>query len=94
MLDDGERIEGTVEWYDRNAIKVRQGTVRTLIYKAGIKYLYKATDTHQVNGAALSNRSRIATPSPSASGSGQRMTVAPAASNSRNPRNMRRASSS
>ena len=49
LLEDGERIEGTVEWYDRNAIKVKQGSVRTLIYKASIKYLYKATDINQVN---------------------------------------------
>ena len=44
VLEDGEHIEGTIEWYDRNAIKVRRGSVRTLIYKAGIKYLYKAAD--------------------------------------------------
>jgi sRNA-binding regulator protein Hfq len=50
LLEDGERIEGTIEWYDCNAIKVRQGSVRTLIYKAGIKYLYKAADTNPVNG--------------------------------------------
>ena len=23
VLDDGEKIEGCIEWYDRNAIKVR-----------------------------------------------------------------------
>jgi sRNA-binding regulator protein Hfq len=50
VLDDGERIEGTIEWYDRHAIKVRRGAVRTLIYKTGIKYLYKAADAGQVNG--------------------------------------------
>ncbi len=50
VLEDGERIEGTIEWYDRHAIKVRHGAVRTLIYKAGIKYLYKAADAGQVNG--------------------------------------------
>jgi sRNA-binding regulator protein Hfq len=50
VLEDGERIEGTIEWYDRYAIKVRHGAVRTLIYKAGIKYLYKAADASQVNG--------------------------------------------
>lgn len=50
LLEDGERIEGTIEWYDRNAIKVRNGSVRTLIYKDGIKYLFKAGDTNQVNG--------------------------------------------
>jgi sRNA-binding regulator protein Hfq len=50
VLEDGEQIEGTIEWYDRNAIKVRQGALRTLIYKAGIKYLYKAADSNQLNG--------------------------------------------
>ena len=50
VLEDGEQIEGTIEWYDRNAIKVRHGALRTLIYKAGIKYLYKAMDANQLNG--------------------------------------------
>jgi sRNA-binding regulator protein Hfq len=40
VLADGETIEGYIEWYDRNAIKVRNGS-RTLIYKSCIKYLYK-----------------------------------------------------
>jgi sRNA-binding regulator protein Hfq len=48
VLEDGEHIEGTIEWYDRNAIKVRRGRIRTLIYKAGIKYLYKAEDHTRV----------------------------------------------
>lgn len=47
VLEDGEQIEGMIEWYDRNAIKVRRGKVRTLIYKAGIKYLYKAEDNNR-----------------------------------------------
>jgi sRNA-binding regulator protein Hfq len=53
VLEDGEQIEGVIEWYDRNAIKVRRGKVRTLIYKAGIKYLYKAEDNSRgiaING--------------------------------------------
>ena len=41
VLEDGETIEGHIEWYDKNAIKVRNST-RTLIYKSSIKYLYKA----------------------------------------------------
>lgn len=40
VLEDGEVIEGYIEWYDRHAIKVRNGS-RTLIYKSSIKYLYK-----------------------------------------------------
>jgi sRNA-binding regulator protein Hfq len=46
VLEDGQQIEGYIEWYDRNSIKVRHGA-RTLIYKSSIKYLYKAAD----NGA-------------------------------------------
>lgn len=44
VLEDGEQIEGYIEWYDRDAIKVRHGGLRTLIYKSGIKYLYKASE--------------------------------------------------
>jgi sRNA-binding regulator protein Hfq len=43
VLEDGERIEGYIEWYDRNAIKVKNHS-RTLIYKSSIKYLYKANE--------------------------------------------------
>jgi sRNA-binding regulator protein Hfq len=41
ILEDGARIQGVIEWYDRNSIKVR-GKSRVLLYKSGIKYLYKA----------------------------------------------------
>jgi len=40
VLEDGEKIEGVIEWYDRDALKVR-GRTRTLVYKAAIKYMYK-----------------------------------------------------
>jgi sRNA-binding regulator protein Hfq len=43
VLEGGELIEGCIEWYDRNSIKVR-GSGRALIYKAAIKYIYKASD--------------------------------------------------
>ncbi|MFP5226269.1 MAG: hypothetical protein ACLGXA_01475 [Acidobacteriota bacterium] len=55
VLDDNEKIEGCIEWYDRNVIKVRSTSAspfrangrngsgsRILVYKASIKYLYKA----------------------------------------------------
>ena len=45
VLEDGELVEGCIEWYDRNAIKVR-GATRMLIYKDGIKYMYKAAERH------------------------------------------------
>lgn len=44
VLEGGDRIEGAIEWYDTDVIKVRHGNVRTLIYKPSIKYLYKAAD--------------------------------------------------
>jgi sRNA-binding regulator protein Hfq len=46
VLEDGERVEGCIEWYDRNAIKVR-GRSKTLIYKSAIKYMYKQGDAGQ-----------------------------------------------
>jgi sRNA-binding regulator protein Hfq len=46
MLEDGDRVEGAIEWYDTDTIKVRNGNVRTLIYKAAIKYLYKAGEQY------------------------------------------------
>lgn len=46
MLEGGDRVEGAIEWYDVDTIKVRHGNVRTLIYKTSIKYLYKAGDQH------------------------------------------------
>ena len=45
VLEDGERIEGVIEWYDRNVIKVKNGG-RVMIYKSNIKYLYKAGENH------------------------------------------------
>ena len=40
VLEDGELVEGQIEWYDRCALKVR-GRNKTLIYKSAIKYMYK-----------------------------------------------------
>jgi sRNA-binding regulator protein Hfq len=41
ILEDGARVQGVIEWYDRNSIKVR-GRSRVLLFKSAIKYLYKA----------------------------------------------------
>ena len=58
VLENGDQIEGVIEWYDRYAIKLRglghsaaqdgvsngngNGRTRTLIYKDSIRYIYKA----------------------------------------------------
>jgi sRNA-binding regulator protein Hfq len=49
ILEDGLRVQGVIEWYDRNCIKVR-GKSRMLIYKSAIKYLYKAGETGSAPG--------------------------------------------
>lgn len=42
VLTDGETLRGTVEWYDRDCIKLtRYGSPNLLIYKHVIKYMYK-----------------------------------------------------
>jgi sRNA-binding regulator protein Hfq len=46
VLEDGEQIEGCIEWYDRNALKLR-GRQKTLVYKSAIKYMYKLGDGGQ-----------------------------------------------
>ena len=45
VLQDGEEIEGTIEWYDRRALKVnRKSAPNILLLKHNIKYMYKAED--------------------------------------------------
>jgi len=46
VLEDGEHIEGNIEWYDRHSIKVR-GRSKCLIYKSAIKYMYKLGEAGQ-----------------------------------------------
>lgn len=44
VLEDGEQIEGCIEWYDRVSLKLR-GRSKVLIYKSAIKYMFKAGDS-------------------------------------------------
>jgi sRNA-binding regulator protein Hfq len=42
VLTDGEVLRGTLEWYDRDCIKLtRTGSPNLLIFKHTIKYIYK-----------------------------------------------------
>ena len=44
-LQDGEEIEGTIEWYDRSALKVnRKSAPNLLVLKHNVKYMYKAEE--------------------------------------------------
>lgn len=43
VLTDGEQLEGIIEWYDRDCVKLnRIGAPNLLLYKHCIKYLYKS----------------------------------------------------
>jgi host factor-I protein len=43
VLKDGEEVQGCIEWYDRNCIKVNRSSASALlIYKPSIRYIYKA----------------------------------------------------
>lgn len=45
VLQDGEEIEGTIEWYDRGALKInRRVEPNLLILKRNIKYMFKAEE--------------------------------------------------
>jgi sRNA-binding regulator protein Hfq len=45
VLLDGEEIEGTIEWYDRGALKVnRKSGPNLMVLKRNIKYMYKADE--------------------------------------------------
>jgi sRNA-binding regulator protein Hfq len=61
VLSDGEVLRGSVEWYDRDCIKLtRLGSPNLLVYKHVIKYIYKdGEDAAQggTNGAHGSNGS-------------------------------------
>ncbi len=43
VLQDGETIEGIIEWYDKSCLKIhRDNGPNLLLYKPNIKYMYKA----------------------------------------------------
>ena len=45
VLLDGEEIKGTIEWYDRDALKInRKNAPNLLLLKHNIKYMFKADD--------------------------------------------------
>jgi sRNA-binding regulator protein Hfq len=42
ILQDGEKVSGTIEWYDRHALKInRDGEPNIMLLKHNIKYMYK-----------------------------------------------------
>lgn len=45
VLKNGDTINGTIEWYDRNCLKFnRIGKPNVLLYKPAIRYMYKSSE--------------------------------------------------
>jgi len=43
VMHDGEHLEGIIEWYDRDCLKLnRTGAPNLLLFKHWIKYMHKA----------------------------------------------------
>lgn len=53
VLQDDEEIEGTIEWYDRHALKINcpQGP-NLMLLKHNIKYMFKAEEREQNAGSS------------------------------------------
>src|ERR1700727_3821066 len=52
VLTDGEVLHGSVEWYDRDCIKLtRIGNPNVLLYKHVIKYIYKDGEEAALGGS-------------------------------------------
>jgi sRNA-binding regulator protein Hfq len=46
VLDDGEKLEGVIEWFDKDSLKLRLTNLqRALVYKTAIKFIQKAGET-------------------------------------------------
>ncbi len=51
VLQDGEELRGSIEWYDRGCIKLhRTEGPNLLVLKHNIKYMYKTEDAEGGNG--------------------------------------------
>jgi host factor-I protein len=45
VLKDGEELRGTIEWYDKSALKVhRTSEPNILLFKDNIKYMFKENE--------------------------------------------------
>jgi host factor-I protein len=44
VLQNGDEVHGTLEWYDKACVKVNRREGNLLIYKHAIKYMYKESE--------------------------------------------------
>ena len=51
VLQDGEIIHGTIDWYDKNSIRIkRQSDPHVMVLKHFIKYIYKENEDKEKEG--------------------------------------------
>lgn len=49
LLKNGESVNGTIEWYDKNCVKLnRAGKPNLLLYKPAIRYMYKSSEDGRI----------------------------------------------
>ncbi len=54
VLQDGEELRGTIEWYDRNCIKLHRASgPNLLVLKHNVKYIFKSDE--ELNGDSDDN---------------------------------------
>ena len=57
VLQEGETVEGYIEWYDRHCIKLnREREPNLLVFKRCIKYMYKLEDIKEADPLAKSKK--------------------------------------
>jgi len=62
VLQDGEELRGSIEWYDRGCIKLhRNEGPNLLVLKHNVKYMYKVEDA-EGNGDGSEDRIDEETP--------------------------------
>ncbi len=42
VLRDGEKVQGVIDWYDKCCVRVTNSSSHMMVYKAAVKYMYKA----------------------------------------------------
>ncbi len=51
LLTDGEEIRGTIEWYDKYALKIhREDAPNILLLKRNVKYMWKENEDTSADG--------------------------------------------
>lgn len=60
VLQDGEKLRGVIEWYDKHCLKInRIKEPNLLVPKHNIKYLYKAEEEPRIRRSRVSKKEEV-----------------------------------